>query len=428
MKIFLIEDNIDSNKSLCRYLTWAGYEVESATSAEEAIEALKEVTPDFVISDLGLPGMSGCDLVQIVKAYSHLQSAIFVCVTGYQSEEDHDQCMKSGFDLVLGKPLCASELELAMGKISRTRPLPARDSQPKKRGDVVAMDSTPPTNVAGHLLFVDNDPHQVGEYVHALTDTGFRVTSAGSAAQAVYQLKSHAFDAVILDIMMPSGRRFTPGDTAGGARTGLALAREIRSTRPSIPLIALTYSQDPTVIDWFKSDRSLEYFYKAATKPRQFARLVKRFLKLENAPLKAFIVHGRDLAALRELKDFLQNTLKIGEPIVLGEQASQHRTIIEKFEYYAADVDIVFVLFTPDDFGQVKGWLSTRRKRARQNVIFEYGYFLGSLRRHSGRVILLHKGPCELPSDVSGIVYIYITNGVTAAGEIIRRELSAWVR
>ena len=64
--------------------------------------------------------------------------------------------------------------------------------------------------------------------------------------------------------------------------------------------------------DWFKSDKSLEYFYKAVTRPRQFVRLVKRFLKLGDAPLNAFIVHGRDLAVLRELKDFLQNTLKIG--------------------------------------------------------------------------------------------------------------------
>lgn len=51
------------------------------------------------------------------------------------------------------------------------------------------------------------------------------------------------------------------------------------------------------------------------------------------------------------------------------------------------------------------------------------GYFLGMLGRETGRVILLHVGPIDLPSDLSGVVYINITNGVQEAGEEIRKEL-----
>ena len=63
------------------------------------------------------------------------------------------------------------------------------------------------------------------------------------------------------------------------------------------------------------------------------------------------------------------------------------------------------------------------KRRARQNVILELGFFLGILGRETGRVILLHAGPLELPSDLSGVTYIDVSKGIESAGEKIRREL-----
>ncbi len=139
--------------------------------------------------------------------------------------------------------------------------------------------------------------------------------------------------------------------------------------------------------------------------------------------IRSFIVHGHDPAAKLGLKDYLQNVLKMPEPIILDQQASAGRTIIEKFEEYASDIDVAFVLVTPDDVGGTSD--KARIERTRQNVIFELGYFYGMLGRRSGRVILLHKGKTEIPSDLKGIIYIDITNGIQAAGEQIRKELSA---
>lgn len=67
------------------------------------------------------------------------------------------------------------------------------------------------------------------------------------------------------------------------------------------------------------------------------------------------------------------------------------------------------------------------KRRSRQNVVFELGYFLGKFQRKRGRVILLYTGPLELPSDLSGIVYVDIGSGIESAGETIRRELVGWV-
>lgn len=142
--------------------------------------------------------------------------------------------------------------------------------------------------------------------------------------------------------------------------------------------------------------------------------------KKERKKMKTFIVHGHDELEKLKLKNYLQNVLKMDEPIILSEKASGGLTVIEKFEKFAVDTNLVFVLLTPDDkcFDETKAG-----ERTRQNVIFEMGYFLGKLGRKSGRVILLHKGKLDLPNDISGIVYIKIDDGIEAAGEQIRREI-----
>jgi predicted nucleotide-binding protein len=84
---------------------------------------------------------------------------------------------------------------------------------------------------------------------------------------------------------------------------------------------------------------------------------------------------------------------------------------------------LVFVLLTPDDEVAGPSDTNAEKRRARQNVIFEMGFFLGKLGSESGKILLLHKGPVDIPSDISGIEYIDITNEIESAGEKIRREL-----
>ena len=88
----------------------------------------------------------------------------------------------------------------------------------------------------------------------------------------------------------------------------------------------------------------------------------------------AFIVHGHDENAVRELKDYIQNTLKWQEPVILREQPNCGKTIIEKFEDFGARADFVFVLLTPDD-RIYSALFDDDKRRSRQNVIFELGSF-----------------------------------------------------
>jgi len=124
---------------------------------------------------------------------------------------------------------------------------------------------------------------------------------------------------------------------------------------------------------------------------------------------KVFVVHGHDHGMKETIARYLS---KVGlEPVILHEEADQARTIIEKFEQHA-DVPFAVALFSKDDQGvsnidaqkSSESIKSLLRFRARQNVIFECGYFIGKLGRK--RVAVLHAEGVEMMSDYSGIVYI----------------------
>lgn len=116
---------------------------------------------------------------------------------------------------------------------------------------------------------------------------------------------------------------------------------------------------------------------------------------------RVFLVHGRD-SSKHEVARFLERAkLKL---VILEEEPNRGQTIIEKFETHATNVAYAVVLLTPDDEGYLKGVSTDSRPRARQNVIFELGFFVGRLGRD--KVALLYKGPVEIPTDFSGVAYI----------------------
>ena len=120
---------------------------------------------------------------------------------------------------------------------------------------------------------------------------------------------------------------------------------------------------------------------------------------------RVFIVHGHDAAGLEMVARFIERVGLI--PLVLHEQPSGGRTVIEKLEHHG-DVDFAVILLTPDDEGKDKGDAELK-PRARQNVVLELGYFVGRLGRN--RVCALHRGPMELPSDILGVVYVSFDEG-----------------
>ncbi|HIF5832680.1 TPA: TIR domain-containing protein [Vibrio parahaemolyticus] len=120
---------------------------------------------------------------------------------------------------------------------------------------------------------------------------------------------------------------------------------------------------------------------------------------------RVFIVHGHDEHLLVETENLCRK-LNL-EPIILKDQYSGGKTIIEKLEVNS-DVKYAVILYTACDEGRQLG-SNELKKRARQNVVFEHGYFIGSLGR--GNVAAVVKGSVEIQGDISGVVYIPHQNG-----------------
>ena len=114
---------------------------------------------------------------------------------------------------------------------------------------------------------------------------------------------------------------------------------------------------------------------------------------------RIFVVHGHD----GELRESVARVIERQgiEAVILNEKANCGRTIIEKLEEYG-EAACAVCLFTSDDFGR-SALEDSDKPRARQNVVFETGYFMGRFGREN-IVVLADKG-IELPSDMQGIVY-----------------------
>lgn len=132
---------------------------------------------------------------------------------------------------------------------------------------------------------------------------------------------------------------------------------------------------------------------------------------------KVFVVHGHDDHAKEMMARFLEKN--DFEAIVLHEQASGNKTIIEKIEHYA-DVGFAIILLTPDDMGKSKD-ADNYQPRARQNVILELGYFMGKLGRH--KVCAFKSGDLEIPTDFSGVIWNQLDNA-GAWKQVLSKELS----
>lgn len=156
--------------------------------------------------------------------------------------------------------------------------------------------------------------------------------------------------------------------------------------------------------------------------PKTYRIALERSLSITNEAKSKniFIIHGRDEAKWRELKDLVREQLGLN-PIVLTEQPDTGaQSVIEKFELYARKCCYAIAVFTPDD--EVK---SDDRVylQARPNVIYEVGWFCGNLGRT--HVMLLLKSGTSMFSDFGGIIQKRFTKNVAERLADIQRDLAA---
>ena len=277
------------------------------------------------------------------------------------------------------------------------------------------------------ILLCDDDLLAKSWMATALRDGGFDVTEVSTVDECLQAATDQRFNIAVLDVMMPQGS-LDWIETQGGFATGMAVARRLRQVCPEMKIIGISQTPAVEARQWFRTN--VDGFLVKGELFVAPTAIVERIRKAIDPrgwlkTCRTFVVHGHDRRSLRLLKHHLQHTLGLPPPTVLGEIASEGRTIIEKLDD-CATVDYVFVLMTPDEI--VSTPRGRTRVQARPNVLLETGYFLGRLARKSGRVIVLVKGSTALPSDLEGVGYIDISRGIAEAVPQIRLEIDAGLK
>jgi len=274
------------------------------------------------------------------------------------------------------------------------------------------------------LLLVEDNSFFAQRIAEYLVDNGIDTITVRTTQEAL-SVSLDDFGGAIVDVMLPNDPAVSgiPSEEArGGYLSGIALTRRLRQKVPDFPIVLLSAELVGGEARTWAKDHGYPFVSKVEDRSRLLTALSDLGLVSHVARPRAFIVHGHDEVMLRELKDYLQNTLKWPEPVILREQPNGGKTIIEKFEENAGLVDWVFVLLSPDD-KVFDPKTNDEKRRARQNVIFELGFFYGLLGRHEGRVIVVKRGDIEIPSDIHGVICISVENSIRSAGEDIRREV-----
>ncbi|WP_248323371.1 ATP-binding protein [Caballeronia sp. Sq4a] len=113
-RILVVDDNIDAADALSALLELEGHEVRTVYSGEEAIDILRHYGPEVILLDLGLPGMSGCDVARRIRATSATKDVTIIAITGWGQPQDRERTGQAGFDFHFTKPVDVVQLREAI--------------------------------------------------------------------------------------------------------------------------------------------------------------------------------------------------------------------------------------------------------------------------------------------------------------------------
>jgi CheY-like chemotaxis protein len=104
-RALVVDDVSDVTEMLSMLMTHAGYDVSTASSAQDAIAIARDRHFDMVISDIGMPEMNGYQLAEALRALPGYENVPMVAVTGYSMFDDRNRSLTAGFNEHVTKPI-----------------------------------------------------------------------------------------------------------------------------------------------------------------------------------------------------------------------------------------------------------------------------------------------------------------------------------
>lgn len=126
------------------------------------------------------------------------------------------------------------------------------------------------------VLLIDEEKLPLKHYIQVLKNTGFKALQCYDTDKCLELIERGIPDlvAILLDVMMPPGRRFAKEETQNGLITGVLLYKEIRRLCPDVPVIVLTNVSDAETLKYLKEDRLTKIVQKLNYPPFRLARLI----------------------------------------------------------------------------------------------------------------------------------------------------------
>jgi CheY-like chemotaxis protein/nitrogen-specific signal transduction histidine kinase len=122
ISVLAVDDDPDALGLVREILETAGARVRTATSVRDALQSIEGEVPDVLVSDLGMPGLDGFDLIQRIRQMEGPAKEMpAAALTAYARSEDRAKALRLGFEMHLAKPIDPSELVAAVGSLARRR-------------------------------------------------------------------------------------------------------------------------------------------------------------------------------------------------------------------------------------------------------------------------------------------------------------------
>jgi|GEM_PF-1011951 len=114
LRILVIEDNKELAEIVCEFLALSGHQASAVHTGAEGVAAAKVMKPDVIISDIGLPDISGYEAAMEIRKSDDLKNTVMIAISGYTQAEDKKRSIEAGFDMHLGKPVDSDILQTAL--------------------------------------------------------------------------------------------------------------------------------------------------------------------------------------------------------------------------------------------------------------------------------------------------------------------------
>lgn len=119
LRVLVVDDEADARELLTIALTQSGAEVRAAATVRAALDILGQWKPNVMVSDIGMPGEDGYDLIRTVRALESERGGTIpaLALTGYASAEDAERARVAGYETHMAKPVAPSDLVMAVASL-----------------------------------------------------------------------------------------------------------------------------------------------------------------------------------------------------------------------------------------------------------------------------------------------------------------------